>query len=96
MSEEKEELMDGVSKLASAVVQEVTVGDVKHWYKSKTIWGGVVAVGAGVAGMFGFHLDATLQQTLVDYGASLFSLFGGGVAIYGRLKATATIGKAGS
>jgi hypothetical protein len=96
MSEEKEELMDGVSKLTSAVVQEVTIGDVKHWYKSKTIWGGVVAVGAGVAGLFGFHLDATLQQTIVDYGASLVSAFGGGMAIYGRLKATATIGKAGS
>ena len=96
MSEEKEKLMEGVQKLASAVVQEVTVGDVKHWYKSKTIWGGVIAVGAGVAGLFGFHFDASLQQMVVENGFSLASAVGGAIAIFGRVKATTTIGKAGS
>ena len=94
MSETSEELVPAVSQLATAVVQQVATGDIKNWYKSKTIWGGIVALGAGVAGMFGFHLDMTVQQAIVDYGASLVSTVGGGVAIYGRVLATAAIGKA--
>ena len=96
MSEEKEKLMEGVQKLASAVVQEVTVGDVKHWYKSKTIWGGAIAVGSGVASLFGYHFDVSLQQMIVENAFALASAVGGAIAIFGRVKATTTIGKAGS
>lgn len=101
MSEGKEELMDGAKQLAGALVQEITIGNVKTWYKSRTIWGGIVAISSGlVSAAFGVHLDASIQQSIVDYavnyGPSAGCMVGGLVAIYGRIKAIATIGKAGS
>ena len=31
--------------------------EAKDWYRSKTIWGGLVALGGALAGLFGFDLD---------------------------------------
>lgn len=68
--------------------------DVKPWYLSKSIWGGVLALLAGV-----FNLadsDVTQLTSLVDAAAThmtaLVSVAGGLLAIYGRVKAASKIG----
>lgn len=76
---------------------------VKAWFQSKAVWGGIVAVGAGVAGLFGHSVDADTQSAVAD-GAqqiassalnvytSLAGIAGGAAAVYGRIKANSTIG----
>ena len=58
---------------------------------SKTVWGGLVAVGAGIAGLFGYQLDPTVQTGLVELVTSAGAVIGGAIAIYGRIKATHAI-----
>lgn len=59
---------------------------------SKTIWGAIIAVLAGVAGLFGLNLDASLQDQLAQLIASAATLVGGALAWYGRVTATKKIG----
>jgi len=56
----------------------------KPWYKSKTIWGSIVAVLALVAGAFGYSVGPDAQAEIVT---SLVGVVGGAFAIYGRIKA---------
>ena len=65
----------------------------KHWYLSKTIIGGILALLAGIAGLFGYALDAETQRSLVELIYSLSSTIGGIVAIVGRIKADRKVGK---
>lgn len=59
----------------------------KYWYKSKTVWGGLIAVGAAIAGAFGVSMDADTQNKIADYIVVGVGAVGGLVAIYGRFKA---------
>ena len=63
----------------------------KPWWQSKTIWGGAVAVGAGLAGLFGVDIDASTQDGIVQNILSVASGVGGLIAIYGRLKAEQSV-----
>ena len=65
----------------------------KHWYLSKTIIGGILALLAGIAGLFGYAIDASAQATLTDLIYSASSAIGGIVAIVGRIKADRKVGK---
>ena len=65
----------------------------KPWYISKTVWGGLIAVGAAVAGSFGVDIDAGTQSEIVDYIVVGVGAIGGLVAIIGRLQANKKIGK---
>ena len=56
----------------------------KPWYKSKTIWGSIVAVLALAAGAFGYEVGPEAQGEIVT---ALIGVVGGGFAIYGRVKA---------
>jgi len=56
----------------------------KPWYKSKTIWGSIVAVLALAAGAFGYEVGPDAQAEIVT---SLIGVVGGAFAIYGRIKA---------
>lgn len=71
--------------------------ETKPWYLSKTVLGGVIAAGAGVAGLFGINLDALTQAELLAHLDMIVTagsaLVGGVLAIYGRLKATKSISK---
>ena len=68
--------------------------DPKAWYASKAIWGGIVAVLAGiVSAVFGISFSAADQVELVNIIITLASALGGLLAIWGRLKAKAPIGK---
>jgi hypothetical protein len=64
------------------------MGGSKKWYTSKTVWGGVVAVVAGVAGQFfGVDVDADTQDALATKIPAAISALGGLVAIVGRIVA---------
>ncbi|MCH7371044.1 hypothetical protein [Aeromonas sp. MR16] len=59
--------------------------------KSRAVIGGVIAVGAGIAGLFGIDIDAQTQSSLAMTAVDVASAVGGLLAIWGRLKATHVI-----
>jgi hypothetical protein len=65
----------------------------KTLFASKTVWGGIIALLAGVAGIFGYSIQPEDQVAAIEVGTALASALGGGVAIYGRIKATKKISK---
>lgn len=60
----------------------------KPWWQSRSVWGGVVAAGAGIAGALGYHFDVALTTELVT---SVAGAVGGVLAIVGRIRATRPI-----
>lgn len=62
------------------------------WYQSKTVWGGVIAVGAGIAGAFGYTVSADDQSAIIEIATAVAGALGGVIAIYGRVKATRQVG----
>jgi len=60
----------------------------KVWWQSKTVWGSVIALLAGVATLAGVKLDATLQDQLAELLTGIGNIAGGALAWYGRYKAT--------
>ena len=59
----------------------------KPWYKSKTVWGGIVALLAGIAGIFGYSVGEEAQATVVESLLAVGSAVGGLIAVYGRVTA---------
>ena len=60
----------------------------KPWYKSKAVWGGLVAVAAGAATVFGYQVSPADQAHLPDLLIGLVELIGGFTAVWGRVAAT--------
>jgi hypothetical protein len=63
------------------------------WWQSKTIWAALFAILVPVAGRF-LHItitDADISEA-AGYAVALASAVAGGVALWGRLTATKTIG----
>lgn len=56
----------------------------KPWWKSKGVIGGLVAIIAGLGGLFGLDVD---QAALTDILLQLSAAVGGVVAVVGRFKA---------
>lgn len=65
--------------------------DIKPWYTSKTVWGGIIAVGAGVAGAFGVAISPADQAHLSDIVVVIATSIGGLLAIVGRIKASKAV-----
>ena len=65
--------------------------DFKSIFASKTFWGGLIAIIAGVLSFFGYQLLPADQAALVDGGAALAASLGGVIAIWGRVKASKII-----
>lgn len=63
----------------------------KNWYRSKTIWGGVIALVAAVAGLFGVEVDAATGTDLTAAATDTAAAVGALIAILGRLDAKSTI-----
>jgi hypothetical protein len=66
--------------------------NMKQWYLSKTVWGALVAILAGLLPAMGMELDAGAQSQLADDFVSLVGAVGGLVAVYGRLTAEKRLG----
>ncbi|KTQ85335.1 hypothetical protein NS365_12990 [Aureimonas ureilytica] len=67
------------------------MNDTKDWWKSKTVWGALVSMGASLAALRGFELDGLSQDQLAGTLAALASAIGAAVAILGRFQARSEI-----
>ena len=65
--------------------------DTKKWYMSKSVWGGMIAVAAAVAGAFGFTIGADEQSILAESAVAVAGIVGAVVAVVGRVKASKKI-----
>ena len=65
--------------------------DVKMWYKSKTVWGALIAILASVLQAAGVELGLDDQNQLADATVTLAGALGGLLALYGRLSASSVI-----
>jgi hypothetical protein len=72
------------------------VDETKNWYRSKTVWGALIAVAASVLQGFGLDMSVDDQGQLADIAVTLVGAFGGLLALYGRLVATVPIGGKGA
>jgi hypothetical protein len=61
--------------------------ELKDWYRSKTIWGALVAIFASCANLAGFDFGAQDQKEIVDALTTIAAAFGGVIAVYGRISA---------
>ncbi len=66
--------------------------DEKIWWKSRGVWGGVVAMLAGIAAALGYSLSEGVQGDLVELILGIAGVAGGGLAVWGRIKAETKIG----
>lgn len=60
----------------------------KPWWQSRTVWSGVITVGASVGALFGIAIPHELTLGIV---MSIVSGLSGAGAIYGRVKAARPI-----
>lgn len=67
--------------------------DVKNWWQSKGIWGGIIALVSLIAGFFGFALGPEDQAALVGVAVTVSGLIGTVLGIVGRVTAKKAIGK---
>jgi hypothetical protein len=68
------------------------MNDMKQWYVSKTVWGGLIAILASLMQAAGIVLDPAIQGDLADNAVALAGAVGGLIAIYGRLTAEKRLG----
>lgn len=62
--------------------------EVKPWYLSRTVWGGVLAIAASLFNLAGLELSGPDQVELADRITAFCAAAGGIVAIAGRLAAS--------
>lgn len=74
--------------MSDAVGTQPTGDVVKPWWASKGVWGGLIAVGAGIAGAFGYVVSPEDQAMVVDAIVALVGIGGGALAVYGRIRAS--------
>lgn len=63
----------------------------KPWYASAGIWGAVIAVAAGLGGIWGWTLAPADQAHLIDALSTIGAVIGGLIAGHGRVTATQKI-----
>ncbi|CAN7187661.1 hypothetical protein D3C87_1801580 [compost metagenome] len=63
------------------------MNDLKTWYMSKTVWGGVVAILASCANLLGLEVAPDDERGVVDGLTALAAAVGGLIAIWGRISA---------
>lgn len=61
--------------------------EMKPWYLSKTIWGGLVAIGASVGALVGAPVTVGDQQVLTEALLQFVGAGGAVLAVIGRLAA---------
>ncbi|HEY9055555.1 MAG TPA: hypothetical protein VIN77_00220 [Aurantimonas sp.] len=67
------------------------MSEAKPWYQSRTVWGGLVAFGAAIAGLFGLKIDPATHDVLALSLTNGAAAVGAVVAILGRLAAQKTL-----
>ncbi|HDZ72468.1 MAG TPA: hypothetical protein ENH55_06745 [Aurantimonas coralicida] len=67
------------------------MNEAKPWFQSRTVWGGLVAFGAAMAGLFGLEVDSATHDMLAVSLTNGAAAVGAVVAILGRLAAQKTL-----
>lgn len=67
--------------------------DLKPWYASTGVWGAVVTLAGSALSLMKVRLDPQLLDEVRQWVLSLVTLVGGGLALWGRIRATRRIGK---
>jgi quinol-cytochrome oxidoreductase complex cytochrome b subunit len=57
----------------------------KKWWEMKGVWGGLIAVLAGIGGLFGYTIAPDDQEALTGILVGLAGSVGGIIAIIGRI-----------
>jgi len=65
--------------------------DVKSVFASRTIWGGIIALAASLAAIWGYAITPADQAQLVELITGIGGIIGSVLAIYGRIVATRKI-----
>jgi hypothetical protein len=65
--------------------------DVKSFFASKTIWGGLIALIASAAAIWGYSITPADQAQIVELVTGIGGIIGSVLAIYGRIVATRKI-----
>lgn len=65
--------------------------DVKSFFASKTIWGGLIALIASAAAIWGYAITPADQAQIVELVTGIGGIIGSVLAIYGRIVATRKI-----
>ena len=65
--------------------------DVKSFFASKTIWGGLIALVASAAAIWGYAITPADQAQIVELITGIGGIIGSVLAIYGRIVATKKI-----
>ena len=66
--------------------------DTKSLLSSRGVWGGIIAVLAGLLGLLGYDVDADMKGQAVELFSGVGAGIGGVIAIVGRVLATKKIG----
>ena len=64
----------------------------KPWYRSKTIWGSVIAIAASVLGVWDVRISPDEQARLAELIVQALGALGGLIALIGRFSASRRIG----
>lgn len=65
--------------------------DMKSFFASKTIWGGLIALIASAAAIWGYSITPADQAQFVELITGIGGITGSVLAIYGRIVATKKI-----
>ena len=74
-------------------VDDSAYEDPKPWYASTGVWGAVVTLAGSLLSLTKVRLDPQLLDEVRQWVLSLVTLIGGGIALWGRIRATRRIGK---
>jgi hypothetical protein len=59
--------------------------EMKPWYKSRTVWGALIAIAASLANAAGIEVTAGDEGELADLLVAAAGTTGGLIALYGRI-----------
>jgi hypothetical protein len=63
------------------------MNDVKAWYRSRTVWGALIAILASLANGAGIDVTTGDEAELADLAIAAVGVLGGIVALIGRISA---------
>lgn len=79
-------------KVTQEIVKQVEASiPVKRWYQSRAIWGGILAILAGVAQLYNINFSEADARTLQEVVPAVISNLAGVLAIAGRIRASASL-----
>lgn len=78
---------------ANTTADNTTADLPKPWYLSRGVIGSIVAIVSGALGALGYGIPVEVEGQAVDLLVAAGGVIGGGVALWGRLRATRRIGQ---